>query len=187
MWSWISYLPFLNASFYGRSILGKEVKVPGLWNQAQIPLSLLNYFSVLIAGSSHSPHLPRVLQIFHSVYFISWGLLVSPPMIALGYCQDSWDLLLLVCKVTSNSFVTLWTVARQAPLSMGFSRQEYWSGLPFPSPGESSRPGDQTCVSCISRWILYHWGTWEAHSWSSQSTKIQLKMAFKSVLQIGGG
>ena len=33
-------------------------------------------------------------------------------------------------------FVTLWTVAFQAPLSMGFSRQEYWSGLPFPSPGD---------------------------------------------------
>ena len=32
-------------------------------------------------------------------------------------------------------FVTPWTVAYQAPLSMGFSRQEYWSGLPFPSPG----------------------------------------------------
>ena len=31
---------------------------------------------------------------------------------------------------------TLWTVAHQAPLSMGFSRQEYWSGLPFPSPGD---------------------------------------------------
>ena len=31
--------------------------------------------------------------------------------------------------------VTPWTVARQAPLSMGFSRQEYWSGLPLPSPG----------------------------------------------------
>ena len=29
-----------------------------------------------------------------------------------------------------------WTVARQAPLSMGFSRQKYWSGLPFPSPGD---------------------------------------------------
>ena len=34
-------------------------------------------------------------------------------------------------------FATSWTVARQAPLSMGFSRQEYWSGLPFPSPGIS--------------------------------------------------
>ena len=35
-------------------------------------------------------------------------------------------------------FEILWTVAYQAPLSMEFSRQEYWSGLPFPSPGESS-------------------------------------------------
>ena len=37
-------------------------------------------------------------------------------------------------------FATLWTVARQAPLFMGFSRQEYWSGLPFPSPGDLPNP-----------------------------------------------
>ena len=39
------------------------------------------------------------------------------------------------------TLATPWTVARQAPLSMGFSRQEYWSGLPFPSPGDLSNPG----------------------------------------------
>ena len=38
-------------------------------------------------------------------------------------------------------FATLWTVAHQAPLSMGFTRQEYWSGLPFPSPGDFPNPG----------------------------------------------
>ena len=38
----------------------------------------------------------------------------------------------------SNSFVTPWTVARHAPLSIGFSRQEYWRGLPFPSPKKGS-------------------------------------------------
>ena len=38
-------------------------------------------------------------------------------------------------------FATPWTVACQAPLSMGFSRQEYWSGLPFPSPGDLSDSG----------------------------------------------
>ena len=37
-------------------------------------------------------------------------------------------------------FATPWTVAHQAPLSMGFSRQEYWSGLPFPSPGDLPDP-----------------------------------------------
>ena len=38
-------------------------------------------------------------------------------------------------------FATPWTVAYQAPLSMRFSRQEYWSGLPFPSPGDLPDPG----------------------------------------------
>ena len=38
-------------------------------------------------------------------------------------------------------FATPWTVAYQAPASMGFSRQEYWSGLPFPSPGALPNPG----------------------------------------------
>ena len=38
-------------------------------------------------------------------------------------------------------FATTWTVAHQGPLSMGFSRQEYWSGLPFPSPGDLPDPG----------------------------------------------
>ena len=36
---------------------------------------------------------------------------------------------------------TPWTIAHQAPLSIGFSRQEYWSGLPFPSPGDLPDPG----------------------------------------------
>ena len=56
-------------------------------------------------------------------------------------------------------FATLWTIAHQPPLSMGFSRQEYWSGLPFPPPGKSSPPGVQTSVSyvsCIARRVLYH-------------------------------
>ena len=39
------------------------------------------------------------------------------------------------------TLVTPWTVACQAPLSMAFSRQEYWSGLPVPSPGDLSNPG----------------------------------------------
>ena len=38
-------------------------------------------------------------------------------------------------------FATPWTVAYQAPLPMGFSRQGYWSGLPFPSPGDLPNPG----------------------------------------------
>ena len=44
-------------------------------------------------------------------------------------------------SVMSNSFPMPWRVARQAPLSMGFPSHEYWSGLPFPSPGDRSDPG----------------------------------------------
>ena len=43
-------------------------------------------------------------------------------------------------SVVSDS-VTPWTVALQAPLCMGFSREEYWNGLPFPSPGDLPNPG----------------------------------------------
>ena len=46
------------------------------------------------------------------------------------------------CRDIPCSWIaTSWTVAYQAPLSMGFSRQEYWSGLPFPSPGDNPNPG----------------------------------------------
>ena len=49
--------------------------------------------------------------------------------------------LLLFCHSMSDSFATPQTVACQAPLSMGFSRQEFWSGLPYPSPGDLPEPG----------------------------------------------
>ena len=42
------------------------------------------------------------------------------------------------------TLATLWTVAHQASLSIGFSREEYWSGLPFPSPGDLPDPGIET-------------------------------------------
>ena len=69
----------------------------------------------------------------------------------------------LLCCVWLSA--TPWTVAHQAPLSTGFPTQEYWSGLPFSPPQESSWPRDQTHISCVSstvRQILYHWPTREA-------------------------
>ena len=59
-------------------------------------------------------------------------------------------LLLLLSHFSHVSlFVTPWTVDHQAPLSMGFSRQEYWSGWSFPSPGDLSNPGNES-VSPVS-------------------------------------
>ena len=48
--------------------------------------------------------------------------------------------------------VTLWTVAHQAPLSMGFSRQEYWSGLTFPSSGGHPNQGSNPHLFCLLHW-----------------------------------
>ena len=56
-------------------------------------------------------------------------------------------------------FATLWTVAHQAPLSVGFSRREYQSGLPCPPPGDLPNPGIKhvdSQLSCVSRWVFYH-------------------------------
>ena len=50
------------------------------------------------------------------------------------------ELLMLSRQVMSDSFVTPWTIACQAPLSMGFPRQEYWSRLPFPFSGDLPDP-----------------------------------------------
>ena len=51
-------------------------------------------------------------------------------------------------------FVTPWTVAHQAPLSMGFPRQEYWSGLPFPMPEDLPNPGIQSASLALTGGIF---------------------------------
>ena len=54
-----------------------------------------------------------------------------------------------VCAQSCLLFATPWTVARQAPLSTGISRLEYWSGLPCLPPGDHPRSGGQTHISCV--------------------------------------
>ena len=62
--------------------------------------------------------------------------------------------------------VTLWTVACQAPLSMEFSRQEYWSGLPYPSSGELPNPGTEPAAltsPALAGGFFTTSATWETH------------------------
>jgi len=56
----------------------------------------------------------------------------------------------------SNTFATAWTVACQSSLSMGFSRQEYWSELPFPPPGDLLDPETECTSPAFGRQILYN-------------------------------
>ena len=60
-------------------------------------------------------------------------------------------------------FATPWTVAHQASLSMGFSRQEYWSGLPFPSPGDLPKLGIEPGSPVLQTVSLPFELNWEAH------------------------
>ena len=68
----------------------------------------------------------------------------------------------LVAK-SCPTLATPWTIVLQTLWYMGFSRQEYWSGLPFPSSGDLPNTGiEQTCIPCIGRENLYCWATREA-------------------------
>ena len=72
---------------------------------------------------------------------------------------------LIPCRV--RLFTTLWTVAHQAPLSLGFSRQEYWSGLPALLQGIFLTQGLNPCLlmsSTLSGGIFATSTTWEAHN-----------------------
>ena len=68
--------------------------------------------------------------------------------------------------MVSDSFATPWTVVHQVPLSMGFSGQEYWSGVPFPTPGDHPNPGIESMsltFSALAGGFFATSTTWEAH------------------------
>ena len=77
---------------------------------------------------------------------------------------------MLSCFSHVQLLVTPWTIARQAPLSMGFSRQEYWSGLPCPPPGYLPDPGikPEFLISpALAGGFFTTSATWEALSWDA--------------------
>ena len=77
-------------------------------------------------------------------------------------------------------FVTPWTIACQAPLSMGFSRQEYWSGWPCPSPGDLPKPGIESTTpeSPVFAGVFFT---------TSEKVPQQLKVVFSKRRRLWGG
>ena len=67
----------------------------------------------------------------------------------------TWGPCMYMCWV--RLFASLWTIARKAPLSMGFSRQEYWNGLPFPSPGNLPDPLEELDMEPRSAALQADW------------------------------
>ena len=89
----------------------------------------------------------------------------------------------MVYLVSNKSCLTLanpWTVPCQAPLSLGFPRQEYWSGLPFLSPGDLPNPGIELVSPALAGGFSYCWVTWEA-PYRGWFWVVKLKSLFKMI------
>ena len=121
----------------------------------QLPfLFLIKFFKTV--GNVHNINLPsgwfliKWISIVNSLHItvqpISRTLFILCVCVCVCVCVKSLSRVRL--------FATLWTVARQAPLSMGFSRQEYWSGFPFPSPGDFPTQGSNPSL-LLCRQTLY--------------------------------
>ena len=97
----------------------------------------------------------------------------------------------LSCFSHVQLFATPQTVAHQAPLSMGFSRPECWSGLPFPSPGDLLHPGikpTSLMSSPLAGRVFTTSATWEAHKqWFSLLVLSKVMKEVKSVRPIRSG
>ena len=97
-----------------------------------------------------------------------WGRMDTCVCVTESLCCPPEIITLLisyVCRMVNSFspvrlFVTLWTIAQQPPLSMGFSKQEYWSGLPCPTAGDLPNPGIEPVSPVLQEdsLSLCHWG-----------------------------
>ena len=87
-------------------------------------------------------------------------------------CSYKYTFMLLLLSPLNHVqlFATPWTVAHQAPLSMGFSRQEHWSGLPCPPPGDLPHPRFEPTSLTLADGFCTTSATWEAHTHLYQHT-----------------
>jgi len=95
---------------------------------------------------------------------VTAGLLAESPLVeVLRVLSPTRNALVCMLSLFSHVslFATLCTVALQAPLSMGFSRQEYWSRLPCPPPGDLPNPGIKPAAPALQEdaLLLSHWGS----------------------------
>ena len=94
--------------------------------------------------------------------YLTSGVQFSSPSLQLPTCVPSRFSRVLL-------FLSLWTIAFQAPLSMGFSRQEYWNGLPCPPPGDLPDPGikpSSLTSPALAGGFFTASATWEAQAFS---------------------
>ena len=106
----------------------------------------------------HTGH-PMDQVVVSTLFWCTFLVLFDISLEFVCMCVFSWS-------VVSDSFATPWTVAHQTPLSMGFSRQEYWNGLLCPTPGDLPDPGIIPWFAALEGGFLTTSGTWGALFWS---------------------
>ena len=98
-----------------------------------------------IQSFRHSYFIPRNQYWYIHITFIPRNYFIPRNQYWCSHKTFTWHFGLLLwlfsCSVMFDSFLSSWSVDHQAPLFIGFSRQEYWSGLPFPSSGDLPEPG----------------------------------------------
>ena len=120
--------------------------------------SVLHSETVLLTTMMEASTTHSWVRVFTSVVLPAWN---NFPWIVLWIPPHHHSECVLSCFSHVQLCETPWTVACQAPPSIGFPRQEYWSGLPFPSPGIFPTQGSNLGL-LLDRWVLYHWTTREA-------------------------
>ena len=132
----------LRGPYLGSDLRGKHL----LQEQWTVFLKFSLICSLLRLARQHPTRLKtrRNLLLYETYASVKISIISVPLGAIIGHLLHAYSSFLFLLSgrsVVSDSFVTPWTVACQAPLSMGFSRQEYWSELPFPSPGDLPNPG----------------------------------------------
>ena len=119
--------------------------------------------------------LPKALSmsyflVFFLTIFLNWSIINLKCCVSCGYVAKRFSYTHLHIHILLFSllnhvpfFATPWPVAHQAPLSVAFPREEYWSGLPFPSPGDLPGSGIKPTSSVLQVDFFYHCATREAH------------------------
>ena len=141
---------------------------PNHWMAVEVPQGIFIFVNVnnghqtSIKKFSEQSSLCASLRVGSREKFFQWHVFHE----YLVYNKPHGSFIVCVCAQLVPCvwlFATPWTIAHQTLLSMVFSRQEYWSGLPLPSPGNLPKPRDRTQVSCIAGRFFITWTPREAH------------------------
>ena len=165
----------LHADFTGQNLRGAEIFPLGRGKEEKdltLPIFLCTKRYTLSYDRNWSEFKGLWKKEFSDVLYFCWGYWFEKFVTKVLHCYQ------VCCSVTQSCLTLLqcmdpWTVAWKSPVFVGFSRQEYWSALPFPSSGDLPDPGNEPMSPAsllYCRQILYHQGSpllsrWNTISW----------------------